>query len=227
MDKRVIPRATWQWEIPHHEWELFLVGGTWIISERNFQKQLSLFCKEISAICLSLIIKETLRKYENHYCIATFVNLFEWRQLKINLMAHGAHRFMMTHFPLLLMIPTLFTQFHWVHEWKQQATIGTNREHPTPRPGNCQHKDCCTWYSRHLALEWKEKLAKSLLICSWHLPWSIWGASQVCINMVESIGFILGDYSIPAHILVIYITDCNNACTLQSNLTSFEQYTHH
>ena len=76
-----------------------------------------------------------------------------------------------------------------------------------------------------MALEWKERIAKVLLIRSWRLP-SVWGTSKVCINMAESIGFILGDYTIPAHIPVIYITDSNNARTLQRNLTCLSEYTH-
>lgn len=52
------------------------------------------------------------------------------------------------------------------------------------------------------ALEWKDCIAKVLLIRSWCLP-SIWGTSPACINMAESIGFILWDYLIPAHFPVI------------------------
>ena len=76
-----------------------------------------------------------------------------------------------------------------------------------------------------LALEWKDQIAKPLLIRSWRLP-SIWGTSENCINMAESIGFILGDYTIPADIPVIFITDSNNARTLQRNLTSLNSFTH-
>jgi len=44
--------------------------------------------------------------------------------------------------------------------------------------------------------------------------------------MAESIGFILGDYTVPADVPVIFITDSNNARTLQRNLTSLQEYTH-
>jgi hypothetical protein len=44
--------------------------------------------------------------------------------------------------------------------------------------------------------------------------------------MAESIGFILGEYTIPAEIPVIYITDSNNAKTLQRNIASLKNFTH-
>jgi hypothetical protein len=70
-----------------------------------------------------------------------------------------------------------------------------------------------------ITLEWKDRIAKVLLMRSWRLP-SVWGTSKVCITMAESIRFILGDYTIPAHIPVIYITDSNNARTLQRHTES-------
>jgi hypothetical protein len=70
-----------------------------------------------------------------------------------------------------------------------------------------------------VALEWKDRIAKPLLVRSWRLP-STWGNSKVCINMAKTIGFILGDYTVPPNIPVIYITDSNNARTLQRDLTS-------
>jgi hypothetical protein len=76
-----------------------------------------------------------------------------------------------------------------------------------------------------LALEWKDRIAKVLLVRSWRLP-SSWGNSKACINMAESIGFILGAYTIPSDIPVIFITDSNNASTLQRNLTVLNTYTH-
>ena len=75
------------------------------------------------------------------------------------------------------------------------------------------------------ALEWKERTAKVLLIRFWCLP-SRWGTSKVCINMAESLGFILGEYTIPAHMPVIYITDSNNARTLKRHLTCIADFTH-
>jgi hypothetical protein len=45
--------------------------------------------------------------------------------------------------------------------------------------------------------------------------------------MAESIGFILGEYTIPAEIPVIYITDSNNARALQRNITSLKDFAHH
>jgi len=44
--------------------------------------------------------------------------------------------------------------------------------------------------------------------------------------MAESIGFILGAYTVPVNIPVIFITDSNNARTLQRNLTCLHTYTH-
>jgi len=44
--------------------------------------------------------------------------------------------------------------------------------------------------------------------------------------MAESIGFILGEYTIPAHLPIIYITDSNNARTLQRRVRHINNYTH-
>jgi hypothetical protein len=63
------------------------------------------------------------------------------------------------------------------------------------------------------SLNWQHRIAKILLICSWRLP-KHWGASQACINMAESIDFILGEYTIPSDLPIIYITDSNNARVL-------------
>jgi len=73
--------------------------------------------------------------------------------------------------------------------------------------------------------EWENRLAKVLLIRSWKLPRQ-WGTGSSCINMAESFGFILGEYTIPADQPVIYITDSNNARTLQRNLKNSSSFTH-
>jgi hypothetical protein len=73
--------------------------------------------------------------------------------------------------------------------------------------------------------EWQDRIAKVLLICSWHLPIK-WGASNTSINMAESIGFLLGEYMIPSDYPIIYVTDSNNARSLQCNLTNMHNYTH-
>jgi len=65
--------------------------------------------------------------------------------------------------------------------------------------------------------EWHHRPAIALLIRSWQLP-SQWGRSPTCINMAESLGFIIGEYTIPSDLPVIYITDSNNARTLQRNI---------
>ncbi len=44
--------------------------------------------------------------------------------------------------------------------------------------------------------------------------------------MAETFGFIIGEYSIPTDMPIIYITDSNNARTLQRNIKQGEQYTH-
>ena len=44
--------------------------------------------------------------------------------------------------------------------------------------------------------------------------------------MAEAIGFILGDYTIPADLPVIYITDSNNARTLQRKIKCGDTLTH-
>jgi hypothetical protein len=61
-------------------------------------------------------------------------------------------------------------------------------------------------------MEWQSRSAKALLIRSWQLP-KQWGTSSTCINMAESLGFIIGEYTIPGNFPVIYITDSNNART--------------
>ncbi len=76
-----------------------------------------------------------------------------------------------------------------------------------------------------VAQEWEDRIAKVMLIRSWRLP-STWGNSSVCINMAESIGFIIGEYTIPAELPVIYITDSNNARTLQQSIASLKKFTH-
>jgi len=57
--------------------------------------------------------------------------------------------------------------------------------------------------------EWHSRPAKTLLIRTWKLL-KQWGTSQTCINMAETLGFIIGEYSIPSDLPIIYITDSNN-----------------
>ena len=75
------------------------------------------------------------------------------------------------------------------------------------------------------AQEWQDRPAKILLIRSWRLP-SQWGTGLASINMAEAVGFILGDYTIPADLPVIYITDSNNARTLQRKVKCGDSLTH-
>ena len=74
--------------------------------------------------------------------------------------------------------------------------------------------------------EWQSRPAKVLLIRSWRLPQQ-WGTGSTCINMAETMGFIIGEYTIPADVPVMYITDSNNARTLQCNLKNINDLTHH
>ena len=60
---------------------------------------------------------------------------------------------------------------------------------------------------------------------SWRLP-KQWGTGKACINMAESIGFIIGAYTVPPDIPVLYITDSNNARTLQRNVKNNKGFTH-
>jgi len=73
--------------------------------------------------------------------------------------------------------------------------------------------------------EWQHRLAKILLSRSWRLP-NQWGTGKTCINMAEAFGFIIGEYTIPSELPVIYITDSNNARTLQRNLKNKQHFTH-
>jgi hypothetical protein len=60
--------------------------------------------------------------------------------------------------------------------------------------------------------EWHHRLGKVLLIRSWHLP-KEWGTGKADINMAEAVGFIIGAYTIPCDIPIIFVTDSNNART--------------
>ena len=67
------------------------------------------------------------------------------------------------------------------------------------------------------AHEWQYRPAKVLLIRSWRLP-QRWGTVHSCINMAEAFGFIIGEYTIASDLLpIIYVTDSNNARTVQCN----------
>jgi hypothetical protein len=44
--------------------------------------------------------------------------------------------------------------------------------------------------------------------------------------MAETLGFIFGEYTLPSHLPAIYITDSNNARTLQRNIKNIEDFTH-
>jgi hypothetical protein len=72
---------------------------------------------------------------------------------------------------------------------------------------------------------WQNRLAKVLLIRSWRLPKN-WGKETASINMAEAIGFILGQYTIPAELPIIYIMNSNNARTLQRNIVNLNKFTH-
>jgi hypothetical protein len=73
--------------------------------------------------------------------------------------------------------------------------------------------------------EWQNRPAKVLLIRSWKLP-TKWGMSKTCINMAETLGFIIVEYTIPLDMPIIYITDSNNARTLQQNIRFKDKFTH-
>jgi hypothetical protein len=73
--------------------------------------------------------------------------------------------------------------------------------------------------------EWQSRPAKTLLIRSWRLP-RHWGTGSTCINMAETVGFIIREYTVPPDIPILYITDSNNARTLQRNLRYKDEITH-
>jgi hypothetical protein len=73
--------------------------------------------------------------------------------------------------------------------------------------------------------QWQSCLAKILLIRSWWLP-KQWGATRACINMAETLGFILGEYTKPTHLPILYITDSNNARSLQRRVKCKQDFTH-
>jgi hypothetical protein len=72
---------------------------------------------------------------------------------------------------------------------------------------------------------WQTRPAKVLLIRSWKLP-EYWGTRQTCINMAEAIGFIIGEYTIPPNLPIMYITDSDNTRTLQWNIYNRNEMTH-
>jgi hypothetical protein len=67
----------------------------------------------------------------------------------------------------------------------------------------------------HLA--WQDRFSKILLIRSWRLP-NQWGTSKASIDMAESLGFIIGAYTLHMDLPALYITDSNNARTPQRNV---------
>jgi hypothetical protein len=73
--------------------------------------------------------------------------------------------------------------------------------------------------------EWQNRPAKVPLIRSWCLP-KKWGIEKVSINMAEASGFIIGEYTIPANPPVIYITDSNNARSLQKRIKNKDGLAH-
>ena len=73
--------------------------------------------------------------------------------------------------------------------------------------------------------EWQQRPVKILLIRSWRLP-RHWGTGNSCINMAESLGFIIGEYTIPSDLPIIFITDSNNARTLQRNVKFSKSFTY-
>ena len=73
--------------------------------------------------------------------------------------------------------------------------------------------------------EWQNRVAKILLSHCWDLP-KKWGTGKTCINMAEALGFIIGEYTNPPELPVIYITDSNNARTLQRNVRNKGKFTH-
>jgi hypothetical protein len=75
-------------------------------------------------------------------------------------------------------------------------------------------------------MEWQSRPAKVLLIRAWKLLKRC-GTSSTCINMAEVLGFIIGEYTIPPNLLIIYITDSNNARVLQRNILHKNKFTHH
>jgi len=80
-------------------------------------------------------------------------------------------------------------------------------------------------YDHPLSMAWQDRCAKILLIRSWRLPQQ-WGRKKVDINMAESLGFVLGAHTIPPGIPIMYVTDSNNARTLQRNLSNPHLFTH-
>jgi hypothetical protein len=44
--------------------------------------------------------------------------------------------------------------------------------------------------------------------------------------MAKALGFIIGKYTIPVDQPIIYITDSNNARTLQQNISNGDKFTH-
>jgi hypothetical protein len=73
--------------------------------------------------------------------------------------------------------------------------------------------------------QWQNRKAKILLTRSWRLPRE-WGTEKADINMAEAVGFIIGAYTVPTNIPIIFITDSNNAHTLQRNTKHLDQFTH-
>lgn len=69
-------------------------------------------------------------------------------------------------------------------------------------------------------MEWQMRLSKVFIMRSWRLP-RHWGTGETCINMAEAMDFIIGEYTIPADMPIIYITDSSNA-----HMQNGETFTH-
>jgi len=238
------------------------------ITSRKHHETLNLFPREISPIRLSILAKEALSKFRSDYKIASFINLFEWRQSR-NSTATPSPVIIDSEYSIIIDETNCFVPSYTQSMANNStdlsehltATLRLNPENSDPWIKNADAlsdqeildqavlHDLPVFISidgsltddgvatvsisivapdireNDIAPEWKDRIAKPLLVRSWRLP-TTWGTSKVCINMAETIGFILGDYTIPPDFPVIYITDSNNARTLQRNLASLEQYTH-
>ncbi len=72
---------------------------------------------------------------------------------------------------------------------------------------------------------WQNRMARVLLIRSWQLP-KCWGTGNTYINMAETLGFIIREYTTPSDLPIIYITDSKNERTLQRELKKSDELTH-
>jgi len=205
--------------------------------------QLKCFQKEISATRLATAARACIAKQQNDYKIGCFLYLSEWRsrhsQLDLTLeMDPQARTFTtiiddnnvfspiiyetMAHNNVALSAHLRFDNEYVKNEDVMELITQLNLPAFISIDASLEGTSATTSVNiiipdvqpEDVEKEWQHRPARTILTRIWKLP-SQWGTGTTCINMAEALGFIIGDYTIPHNMPVIYITDSDNARTLQ------------